>query len=114
MSIPWDDVDAGIRPAVRHLADHGIETFSSCQGGPGHSFAMPNVMFHGDEHAGLYAVWLLESHGYHVWQLSRHWFLNEGAQRNDEERRWRPIWEVQMRTLEPHPPLRHDDLGGEG
>ena len=40
MSIPWDDIDAAIRPGVKVLVDAGFETFSSCEG---HGISRPFV-----------------------------------------------------------------------
>jgi len=95
--IPWDDIDPDIAPALHALADYGIDTFSSCQGGPGHGGGMASIMFHGDEHAGLWAVWLLEAQGFRVQALSRTWDLDFGQPRS-------PFWEVTLRCLEPSGP----------
>jgi hypothetical protein len=40
-------VDAGIEAIVRVLWSNGVETFESCEGGPGHSFLEPTVRFPG-------------------------------------------------------------------
>lgn len=98
-AVPWDDLDPGIVQAVHALADYGIDTFSSCQGGPGHGGyqGMPVVLFHGDENAGLWAVWLLETQGFKVQALSRHWDLDHGLPRQ-------PAWQVTLRTTEPTGP----------
>jgi len=39
----YQDVDTGIRPIVKLLNEAGYETFTSCQGGEGHSFFRPTV-----------------------------------------------------------------------
>ena len=93
-AVPWADIDPEITLALRALADYGIDTFSSCQGGDGHSSAWPEILFHGDESAGLYAAWLLEAQGFRVQELSRHWDLDHGLPRQ-------PFWRVMMRSLEP-------------
>lgn len=95
--VPWDDIDPEIAAALHALADYEIDTFSSCQGGDGHGGGMPEILFGGDENAGLYAVWLLEAAGFRVWELSRHWDLDHGLPR-------RPFWRVTLRTLEPAGP----------
>lgn len=95
--VPWDDIDPEIVPALHALADYEIDTFSSCQGGPGHTCEAPEILFHGDENAGLYAVWLLEAQGFRVWNLSRVWDLDHGLPRV-------PFWCVQMRSLTPMGP----------
>lgn len=99
MRVPWDEIDPGIVTALHALADYEIDTFSSCQGGPGHPgyAGMPIILFHGDAHAGLWAVWLLEAQGFRVQSLSRHWDLDHGLPRQ-------PYWQVTLRTLEPGPP----------
>ncbi len=97
MGIPWDDLDPGITAVVRALAGYEIGTFSSCQGGPGHSCLMPEVLFLGQEDAGMWAVWLLESQGFRVQELSRHWDLDFGSPRQ-------PFWRVVMSVTEPAPP----------
>lgn len=96
-TVPWAEVDPEIAAALHALADYEIDTFSSCQGGDGHTCLMPEILFHGDENAGLYAVWLLEAGGFRVWDLSRHWDLDHGLPRV-------PFWRVRMRSLEPMGP----------
>lgn len=97
--VPWDEIDPGIVLALHALADRGIDTFASCQGGPGHPGygGMPAILFHGDKHAGLWAVWLLEAQGFRVQTLSRHWDLDHGVPRQ-------PVWWVTLRSLTPMPP----------
>jgi len=97
MTVPWDDLDPGLAEAVHALADYGVETFSSCQGGPGHDGyrGIPTILFRGDEHAGLWAVWLLETQGFRVQTLSRHWDLDFGTARE-------PFWQVELRTTSSH------------
>lgn len=98
-AVPWDDLDPEIAAVVHALADYGVRTFSSCQGGPGHTGygGMPVVLFHGGEPDGLWAVWLLETQGFKVQTLSRHWDLDFGLPRE-------PFWQVTLRTLEPAGP----------
>jgi hypothetical protein len=45
-------IDRWVSYAVKVLRDNGIETYESCQGGPGHSYAEPAVRFHGTQPAG--------------------------------------------------------------
>lgn len=98
MSVPWDEIDAPVVAALHALADYGIDTFSSCQGGGGdHAHVMPAILFHGSEHDGLYAVWLLEAQGFRVQTLSRHWDLDHGLPRQ-------PFWKVTLRSLTPMGP----------
>jgi hypothetical protein len=80
-------LDPGIRDAVVLLREHGISTGESCQGGPGHSSGWPWITFGGNEHAGLWAVWLLESAGISVDRLNRTWRLDSGSYPD-------PYWKV--------------------
>lgn len=48
-------LDPGIRRYVLALRSGGIETFESCEGGPGHAFLEPTVRFHGGVSAGFKA-----------------------------------------------------------
>lgn len=99
--VPWDKIDAGIMLALHALADREIDTFSSCQGGPGHDGyqGMPTILFHGGESAGLWAVWLLECQGFRVQTLTRHWDLDHKPPRE-------PFWQVTLRTTVPGGPGR--------
>jgi hypothetical protein len=63
-------LDTGIREAVRILRDAGVETFESCQGGPGHAYAEPTVRFYGARSAGWRALWAALDHGLPVVTLS--------------------------------------------
>jgi len=94
--VPWIDIDPEIVLALHALADYGIDTFSSCQGGPRHNGyqGMPTILFRGDDHAGLWAVWLLEAQGFRVQTLTRHWDLDHGLPRE-------PFWQVTLRALKP-------------
>src|SRR5688500_15798303 len=49
-------LDVGIRTAVHALRAAGIETFESCEGGPGHAYLEPTVRFHGDRGEGFRAL----------------------------------------------------------
>ena len=40
-------LDEGIREAVAVLVANGVETFESCEGGPGHAFPEPTIRFEG-------------------------------------------------------------------
>jgi hypothetical protein len=92
--VPWDDIDQEIVPALHALSDSGIDTFSSCQGGSGHAAVMPEILFNGDDSAGLYAVWILYQQGFAVWEVSRHWTLY-----SDEAPPWSSFWRVTLRWL---------------
>ena len=66
-------LDPGIEHAVRALADAGVETFESCQGGEGHCYPEPTVRFHGDRSEGYRAYAAAEQAGLTVTGLRRVW-----------------------------------------
>jgi hypothetical protein len=86
--VDWDDLalpcreeelDPGIRLAVVVLCAGNIETFQSCEGGPGHSFAEPTVEFHGSEGEGYRALAWALSYGLPVSEVRRVWKWYGGA-----------------------------------
>lgn len=66
-------IDPGIRQAVQRLQDAGIETFESCEGGPGHAYPEPTVAFYGGHAAGWRAIAVCLDHGLPVLSLKRVW-----------------------------------------
>jgi hypothetical protein len=66
-------LDAGIRDAVGALRAGGVETFESCEGGPGHAFPEPTIRFHGDETEGYRAFTVAIRGGLKVLSLRRAW-----------------------------------------
>lgn len=66
-------LDPGIALAVQILADNGIETFESCEGGCDHAFFEPTVRFYGDQAAGPRAVAICIDFGLPVSELRRYW-----------------------------------------
>lgn len=71
-------LDPGIAAAVRILMAAGIETFESCQGGPGHCFAAPTVRFRGHRDQGFHALAVAQANGLLVVDLRRTWSIVEG------------------------------------
>ena len=59
------------------LRSKGVETFESCQGGPGHWFKVPTVRFHGCHAAGPLAVGHALTHGLPVLTLRRCWNISQ-------------------------------------
>jgi hypothetical protein len=55
-----DDWIASLDPGVARYVDvldtNGIETYESCEGGEGHSYAAPAVPFHGTRGKGFRAL----------------------------------------------------------
>ena len=62
-------LDPGIRYAVLVLRRGGVETFESCEGGPGHSFPKPTIRFYGSAWAGYHAFAVAMEHGLPVFEL---------------------------------------------
>lgn len=80
-------LDPGIRSAVRILRSAGVETFESCEGGEGHSYAEPTVRFHGHRDQGWRALWAAQEHGLPVEALRRTWPVIDGEPVG-------PYWEI--------------------
>ena len=77
----YDELDLDIRAAVRILRDHGIVTFESCQGGPGHSRDAAFIKFGGNLAEAMYAMAVVlfdPSHGLRPLALQQVWMLNDG------------------------------------
>ena len=72
------DIDRGIAVVVARLQAAGIETFESCEGGPGHAFHEPTVRFHGQPAAGFHALGVAMDHGWPVASLRRAWDYTDG------------------------------------
>jgi hypothetical protein len=81
------EFDHAIRHIVEALREEGVETFESCEGGPGHAFAEPTVRFHGDREEGFRALACAIRHGLPVAELRRYWQVVDGEPRG-------PHWEM--------------------
>lgn len=66
-------LDRWISYAVKVLRDGGIETYESCQGGPGHCFPEPTVRFHGGPGEGHRALALALTFGLPAFTVRRFW-----------------------------------------
>jgi hypothetical protein len=88
-----DQLDPGIAAAVRVLRDAGIETYESCEGGPGHSFPEPTVRFFGQRQEGYRALAaaLLGSDeiGLRLYALRRFWTIEDGEPVGPH---WEIVW----------------------
>jgi hypothetical protein len=80
-------IDPGIRRAVRVLWENDVETFQSCQGGPGHTFHEPTVQFAGSQAEGFRALGIALQHGLKVSTLRRYWSIQDGEPHG-------PYWEM--------------------
>jgi hypothetical protein len=88
LSLP---LDPGIRDYVVKLREAGIETFESCQGGPGHSFPEPTVRFSGNSAEGYRAFAAAMNRGLPVLSVRRYYQVID----NQLEGPW---WEMTFRT----------------
>jgi hypothetical protein len=86
--LPLDD---GIRRAVLVLRSEGIETFESCEGGPGHAFPDPTIKFHGSSWAGYRALAVAMENGLRVARLQRVYHVHDGQLAG-------PWWELVFHT----------------
>lgn len=84
------ELDAGIAEIVQVLRAGGVETFESCEGGPGHSFPEPTVRFHGDRSEGYRALTVALRAGIRALDLRRSWPVIEGELTG-------PFWEITFR-----------------
>ena len=71
-------LDPGIAEAVAALIEAGVETFESCEGGPGHAFAEPIIRFYGHRDEGLRALAAAQMNGLRVAHRRRVWDIIDG------------------------------------
>lgn len=81
------DVDIGIRHFVSVLRSQGIETCESCEGGHGHAFPEPTIVFHGSIAEGPRAVGACLTFGLPLAALRRVWHMLGDEMTG-------PIWEM--------------------
>jgi hypothetical protein len=70
-------LDAGVKYYVEVLAAAGIETYESCEGGPGHAYPEPTIRFHGDHTEGFRALAVALQNGLPVSSLRRIWTVQD-------------------------------------
>lgn len=92
------DLDPGIADAVMLLRHGGVETYESCQGGPGHSYPEPTVAFHGGPAVGPHALSVAMTYGLPVSELRRVWRMESGEPTG-------PSWQLVFSTPRPAAPL---------
>jgi hypothetical protein len=85
-----DSLDEGICGIVKILDAAGVETFESCQGGPGHSMPEPTVRFHGTIAAGWRALGVCFDNGLSVLSIGQYWDVNENQPSG-------PYWQIVFR-----------------
>jgi hypothetical protein len=60
---------------VRILQAAGVETFESCEGGPGHAYSEPTIRFDGAGGDGRKALGVCFNNGLPVFCLRRVWYV---------------------------------------
>jgi hypothetical protein len=70
-------LDPGIANAVVALRSAGVETFESCEGGPGHAYPEPTVRFYGQQPEGFRALAAALAAGLRVAGLRRVWPVHD-------------------------------------
>src|SRR5437870_2124213 len=80
-------LDRWISYAVKVLREARIETYESCDGGPGHSFPEPTVRFYGGPAEGHRALAMALQHGLPAFSIRRFWSVLEGEPHG-------PHWEM--------------------
>lgn len=80
-------LDIGIADIVHALRACGVETYESCEGGPGHAFPEPTVRFHGPFADGFRALAVALDAGLPVNALRRVWLMTLGEPDG-------PTWEM--------------------
>ena len=71
-------LDPGIRRIVEILKENGIESFESCEGGPGHAYFEPTVCFYGQQSEGFKALAIALQNGLRVSELRRYYSVEDG------------------------------------
>src|SRR3546814_12989029 len=89
-----DALDGGIRAYVMTLREHGVETFESCEGGPGHAYPEPTVRFHGERAEGFRALAVAQTVALPVSEIRRVRPIIAGEPTG-------PRWEMPFRTRAP-------------
>jgi hypothetical protein len=95
MDTPTDSpLDRGIARFVDVLRKAGVETFESCEGGPGHAYPEPTVRFHGEVAEGFRALSVAMQSGLPVAKLRRIWSVFDGEPSG-------PWWELVFVAANP-------------
>ena len=71
-------LDKGIEKEVMILNDNGIETYESCESGPGHCYLEPTVRFYGDKSEGFKALAIALQNDLKPSDLRRIWTIIDG------------------------------------
>lgn len=88
-----DGLDPGIAPFVEILWTTGIDTYESCEGGPGHSYPEPAIRFDGGRGEGFRALAAAVAHDLPVRALRRFWSVDRSGEPTG------PYWEMSFREV---------------
>jgi hypothetical protein len=95
-------LDPGVARYVDVLDAAGIETYESCEGGDGHSYAEPAVRFYGARGQGFRALAVALQYGLPVRAVRHIWTVDEDGHPHG------PYWELVF--WEPYRPSRASRL----
>lgn len=73
----FSPLDKGIAKFVEVLAENGIETYESCEGGAGHAYPEPTICFYGEVAEGFKALAIAIENGLPVFELRRFWSIED-------------------------------------
>ena len=90
-------LDEGICEAVAILVANGVETYESCEGGPGHAFPKPTIRFEGQTSEGFRVLSIALENGLPVADLRRVWSVMDGIPHG-------PWWELTLYPPRPAAP----------
>jgi len=86
-------LDKGIEDIVIALNNAGVETYESCEGGPGHAYPEPTIRFHGERSEGFRVLSIALVNNFSVCELRRVWNIIDGEPVG-------PIWELTFSICE--------------
>jgi hypothetical protein len=100
----YENLDPGIRFAVRVLHAAGFETCQSCQGGKGHAYDRPTIemISTGSDAEGFGALAALQAYGLPVADIAIRWPVRNGL---PYERLWCITFTVAMEDRADHKPM---------
>jgi hypothetical protein len=76
---PADPVDLGIVRGVQILKDTHFATLQSCQGGEGHAFPEPTILFQATRAGAFHALSVLMTYELPVTELGQVWRMEDGV-----------------------------------
>jgi hypothetical protein len=85
-------LDPGVASYVDVLDAAGVETFESCEGGPGHAFPEPTIRFYGVRGEGFRALAVAVQRRLPVSSVRRYWDVNRDGEPEG------PHWEMTFRA----------------